>query len=178
MKSIYTKRLEIRPFIKDDTQKVFELSQEPTLAQWIPDQVYDSLEETEKVLDFLIKKSYHASFPLVMAIVLRDTQEVIGHVGLSEIDQGIEIGYGIGMAYQKKGYGKEAVKAYTYVMMERMAIEKVYGIVHSENIGSCKLLESIGYRQVPCDRTSDMSTLKERRVYRYLKKQSINQIIL
>ena len=45
--TIETENLTIRPFIIDDVAKVFKLSQEEGMKQWVPDQVYKDEAETE-----------------------------------------------------------------------------------------------------------------------------------
>lgn len=167
MKSIHTERLEIRPFTLNDVTKIFKLSQEPALGRWIPDQVYDSLLEAEETLAFLMNQYKSKNYPLVMAVVIKETQVLIGHVGLSEIPQGIEIGYAIGSDYQKMGYGKEAVRAYTENMMKRLGIKKVFGVVDAKNTGSRKLLESIGYINHGIDIIGDFGQIKDKVVYSY-----------
>ncbi|WP_353958623.1 GNAT family N-acetyltransferase [Sporolactobacillus laevolacticus] len=44
---------------------------------------------------------------------LKKTNTLIGHVGLSKISDGVEIGYAIGMDYQGNGYATESVGAFS-----------------------------------------------------------------
>ena len=145
MQAIQTKRLIIREFVMEDVEAVYNFSREATLAQWMPDQVYKNLDEAKATLQFLIEQYQHKSFPLVMAVVDKETGLLIGHVGLSEIEEGIEIGYAIGMAYQGQGYAKEAVRAYVNRLEQLLGLDKIYGVVEVGNIGSAKVLEAVGF---------------------------------
>lgn len=117
MSLITTDRLIIRNLCLEDIEAFYKFSREKSMKDWIPDQVYDDIEEAKEVLDFLMSKYSNdldnVSYPYVLALVLKDTNELIGHVGLSHIPEGIEIGYAIGEDYQKKGYATEAVQAFT-----------------------------------------------------------------
>ncbi len=149
MSLIITDRLIIREFSLEDTEDVYKLSQEEAMKKWIPDQVYDDMEVAKEILKFLISKyeydSQNISYPYVMGIEIKDTKKLIGHVGLSEIAEGIEIGYAIGEAYQNNGYGSEAVQAYTDWAKEQLHLPTIYGVVKSDNIASCKTLEKAGF---------------------------------
>src|SRR6056297_3570645 len=110
--SIETNNLAIRPFNSLDTEKVYQMSQEASMKAFLPDQVYESLEETKEVIEFLMSKYGHQSIvdqlPYVLGIELKENNELIGHVGLSRIDKGIEIGYAIEKKYQGHNFATEA----------------------------------------------------------------------
>src|SRR6056297_2991023 len=110
--SIETKNLVIRPLSILDTEKVYEMSQEAGMKAFLPDQVYESKEQTKEIIEFLISKYGHQSIvdqlPYVLGIELKENNELIGHVGLSRIDKGIEIGYAIEKKYQGHNFATEA----------------------------------------------------------------------
>ena len=91
-----TKRLIIRDLLLSDAEAIFYFSQEDSLKQWLPDQVYSDIYEAKETLEFLISKYPHKELPFVLAIIEKEPDELVGHVGLSRIKQGIEIGYAIG----------------------------------------------------------------------------------
>lgn len=150
MSLITTDRLIIRELCLEDLKAFYEFSREQSMKDWIPDQVYETMKQAQEVLDFLMSKYSNdldnVSYPYVLALVLKDTNELIGHVGLSHIPEGIEIGYAIGEDYQKKGYATEAVQAFTDWAKAHLNLDAIYAIVKSENIGSCKTLEKTGYQ--------------------------------
>ena len=165
MNMIETQRLNMREFTLLDTETIYEFSQEESLKKWLPDQVYADIDEARETLEFLISKYGKKEFPFVMAVVKRDSNELIGHVGLSKIKQGIEIGYAIGQKHQNKGYAKEAVNAYAEWAKEEFCLEKIYGIVKDENYASCTVLEKAGFKYVKDDTEGEFDRNTLRRIY-------------
>ncbi|MCX6116548.1 MAG: GNAT family N-acetyltransferase [Proteobacteria bacterium] len=154
MPDIITKDLTIRPCVHSDSKWIFRLSQEKSLAQWMPDQVYKDEKKALEVLEFLISQYRENSKPdqnpLVYAIVLTKDNLVIGHVGLSpykSLNQiEIEIGYAIGGNHQGRGFATQAVLALSKLAIHKSWAKKIYGIVASENVGSGRVLEKSGYQ--------------------------------
>lgn len=145
-----TKHLVIRPFTAADTKTIYLLSREKSLGEWIPDQVYEDENEAAKVIDFLISQ-YSPSpnpkeRPFVLAIELKSSGEVIGHVGLSALtDAEVEIGYAIAEAHIGRGFASEAVTAISQWALHHLDLPRIYGITARENFGSGKVLEKAGY---------------------------------
>ena len=77
---------------------------------------------------------------------LATSGEVIGHVGFSPCGHGVEVGYAIGAAHQNRGYAKQALCAATPWALSRFGLPMVHAVVAAENVGSCKVLESCGFR--------------------------------
>jgi len=160
-----TERLIIREFTLKDTEIIYEFSQEEALKKWIPDQVYADLDEARETLEFLISKYKEKEYPFVMAVVKKDTDELIGHIGLSVIKRGIEVGYGIGEKYQNKGYAREAVDAYTTWGKKEFSLDKIYGVVECENYASCKVLENSQFTFLEEDVVGEFDKKKHRKIY-------------
>jgi hypothetical protein len=59
------------------------------MKEWIPDQVYDNEQQAREFLGYLIRQYDKPGNPLfgpyVLGVCLNETQEVIGHVGLSPL---------------------------------------------------------------------------------------------
>lgn len=145
--SIKTERLIVRPFTLADTKVIFQLSQEKDLGEWIPDQVYETEKEAKEVLEFLISKYSDKpkpdKEPFVLAVVLAETNKVIGHVGLSpyEENKDAEIGYAIAENQCGNGFASEAVSAVSGWALKNLEIAKIYEIVACGNKGSYRVLE-------------------------------------
>jgi len=165
MKRIETDRLIIRKFTLDDAQLIYELSNEESLKKFLPDQVYADINQAKETLEFLISKYERISFPYVMAVVEKSSGVLIGHAGLSKVDKGIEIGYAIGMKYQRKGYAKEAVNAYTDWAKVNLGLDKIYGLVEVDNSASIKVLIGSGYMPAPHNIRQESIKLKNKDVY-------------
>jgi [ribosomal protein S5]-alanine N-acetyltransferase len=145
---IETERLILRPFTLNDTEKVFQMSNEEGMRKWIPDQVYTDQNEAGEVLEFLIKcynEPDPKTKPFVLGIELKNSKGLIGHAGLSPIGDGVEIGYAIEEKCHRKGYTTEAIKAMCEYAIEKFNIDKIIAIVARENTGSVKALEKAGF---------------------------------
>lgn len=165
MKQIETNRLFIREFTLADTKEIYQLSRESSMKKWLPDQVYKDEKEAYDVLNFLISKCKSNSFPFVMAVVQKSSGKVIGHVGLSEISQGLEIGYAIGEKYQNRGYASETVESWSKYVKNKFSIEKLYGVVNHKNIPSCGVLEKAGFTFCFVDTKGEFDKKSLRKVY-------------
>lgn len=142
---IHTPRLLLRPFCLEDAQVLHALSREETLRRRMPDQVYDSVKEAAEVAAFLEGRALTGEWPFVLGAVIKETGELIGHVGLSRVEEGVEIGYAVAMAHQGRGYGAEAVAAFSAWAMERFALPGIWAILMADNTPSQKVLEKAGY---------------------------------
>ena len=143
--SLTTARLLLRPFARKDAEAVFRISQEETLKRRMPDQVYASVEEAAEVATFLMDKAEKGEWPFVLGVAVKETGELIGHVGLSDIEEGMEIGYAVAMAHQGKGYAAEAVTAFSGWAVGRFSLAGIWAILMADNLPSQRVLEKAGY---------------------------------
>ncbi len=144
--TITTSRLLLDHLTLFDTETVFAQSQELSRRQGIPNEVYHSLNEAEQVV--LMIRSHYGSdtMPYVLAIRLKHTSEMIGHISLSKIPSGVEVGYAIGESFQGHGFASEAVMAFIPKMKERFSADTIYGLPLADNIASQRVLENAGFR--------------------------------
>ncbi len=148
MHLLETSRLVFRYFTMHDAEAVWHLSQEEDYRRWLPDQVYANLMEAEKALANLALQYNTRELPYVLAVDKKETGELIGHVGLSRISQGVEIGYAIGQRYQQHGYASEAVTAFSDWIKQEFALDRIYGMVRSDNRPSQRVLEKAGFTRL------------------------------
>ncbi|RCW54616.1 MULTISPECIES: GNAT family N-acetyltransferase [Halanaerobium] len=146
--SFETKRLKLRLFKKSDLKKVFQMSQEEGIRRWLSDQYYKNQEKAAEVINFLIE-SYSEVDPLkkpfVLGIELKKNKELIGHIGLSPVDDLVEVGYAVEEKYQGAGYATEAVKVFSAWAQKELNLEVIWGIVEKDNSASAKVLAKAGY---------------------------------
>lgn len=140
-----TDRLVLRKFTLSDIEKTFLYSNEATRKQGIPNEVYATRKDAENNVKFIISKYKENTLPFVLAIDLKETGEYIGHVSLSEIKRGIEIGYAVCEKHQSKGYATEAVTVFTEWCKEKYNLDTVYGLIVPENTASKRVLEKAGF---------------------------------
>lgn len=146
---ITTSSLTLRVFVPEDAPKVYAMSQEPGIRTWLPDQVYENAQAALEVLRYLIAQCRDpgtpALGPYVLGICLTRSSELIGHVGLSPLSDQVEVGCAIEHRFQGFGFATEAIKALSEWGMQRFGLAHVLGIVATENIASCTVLERAGF---------------------------------
>ena len=144
-----TQSLTLRFFVPEDAPKVFAMSQEPGMRTWLPDQVYADAQSALEVLRSLITQCRDpgtpAFGPYVLGICLTKSSELIGHVGLSALRDQVEVGCAIEHRFQGRGFATEAIRAMSEWGMQRFGLAHVLGIVATENIASCRVLERAGF---------------------------------
>ena len=95
-----TDRLIVRKLSIHDSEILFRYSQEEITKKELPDEVFDNVIEAKETVEYFIS-NYDDKYPLVYGVILKDKNIIIGHIGLSKIDKGIEIGYAIAKIYTK-----------------------------------------------------------------------------
>lgn len=89
-------------------------------------------------------------------VVRRDTREVIGELGWKggpDATGTAEIGYGLAVRSRRRGYGTEAVRAFTDWVLGPGGAVAVRAEVVTDNLASRRLLERIGFELDRVDRT-------------------------
>ena len=146
-----TTRLYLRRFTLDDVEKNYLYSQEDSRKKGIPNEVYADMQASKKNIEDILSWYEKDDYPYVYAVILKDTDEHIGHVSLSKIPEGIEAGYAICEKHQRKGYATEIIKAYTAWAKKELSLEKIYGLILPDNVASKKVLENAGFTFVKID---------------------------
>ncbi len=94
----------------------------------------------------------------VLAIVLNQSGETIGHVGIHGIDwksRNANVGYALFKEYWGKGYMTEAVALLVKYSFEMINLRKLFTHVLDPNIGSKRVLEKNGFKE--CGRLTEHS---------------------
>jgi len=141
-----TERLIITEFDLSMAESVHKNSLDDDNRRFVPDEVFETVEEAAETIEFLMSVYESGDGPLVYPVLLKDNTNV-GYVQLIPIEEGFEVGYHIGSEYTKKGYASEALKAFLEYIMPQKGIDEVYGICVSENAASKKVLEKCGFQK-------------------------------
>lgn len=146
---IETKRLIITEFTLDMAQVVQENSVDEDNRRFVPDEVWETAEEAEETLKFLISQYSTVCGPLVYPVIVKETNDNIGYVQLCPIENGNwEIGYHIAKKYTGNGYATEAVKAFLPVIARQVNISEIYGICLAENKASLSVMKKCGFQNI------------------------------
>ena len=144
-----TDRLILTEMTMDMAMDVQKNSLDEDVRRFVPDEVFETLEDAQETLAFLISRYGAADGPLVYALITKDGEKNIGYVQLVPIGDGKwEIGYHIAKAYTGKGYATEAVTAFLPVITARVGVAEVYGIRLLANAASGRVLEKSGFQTI------------------------------
>lgn len=147
--NLETERLLITEFTMDMAQVVQENSVDEDNKRFVPDEVWETAEETKETLEFLISQYGAFDGPLVYPVIVKETEDNIGYVQLCPIDNGNwEIGYHIAKKYTGNGYATEAVRAFLPVIAKQAGITEVFGICLVENKASLAVMKKCGFENV------------------------------
>lgn len=142
-----TERLILRPYEKSDGPRISVLlrSREVTWYTYMPHPY-----TIRDYYGFLRKISTPAArrSNVVVAMVDRETNDVIGAVGihnLSEKNRSAEIGYWLAKKYWGKGYTVEAVGRVVEYLFVKRRLNRVFAGVFHPNTSSARVLEKSGF---------------------------------
>ena len=142
---IETERLIITEFTMDMAEAVHLNSLDEDNRRFVPDEVFETVEEAADTVGFLMGVYENGDGPLVYPILRKDGT-YIGYVQAVPFDDGTwEIGYHIGGNFTKQGYASEAVKAFLPVIMKQIGITEIAGICLADNKASVKVMERCGF---------------------------------
>lgn len=146
---IETERLIITEFTMDMARIVQENSVDEDNKRFVPDEVWETVEEVKDTLEYLISQYGAFEGPLVYPIIVKETNENVGYVQLCPIaDDAWEVGYHIAKRYTGRGYATEAVKAFLPIIAKEANITEVYGICLAENKASHAVMDKCGFERI------------------------------
>lgn len=142
---IETERLIITEFTMDMAEAVHLNSLDEDNRRFVPDEVFETVEEAADTVGFLMGVYENGNGPLVYPVLLKDGT-YIGYVQAVPFDDDAwEVGYHIGANYTKKGYATEAVKAFLPIIMRKLRISQIAGICLADNKASVNVMERCGF---------------------------------
>lgn len=141
---IETKRLHICEFTMDMAEAVHKNSLDSDNRRFVPDEVFETVEEAQETIEFLMGQYDGEDGPFVYPVLLK-SGENIGYVQLIRIEEGWEVGYHIAKAFTGQGYATEAICAFLPEIASFRKISEIYGICLAENKASVRVMEKCGF---------------------------------
>ena len=139
----------LRPCTENDAESLYNYSKDPAIgpiAGWPP---HTSVENSREIIRDIL------SAPETYAVVLKETNEPIGSVGImfadgvhsAEIQDGdAEIGYWIGVPYWGQGLIPEAVQRLLKRCFVELDVKRVWCGHYDGNIKSRRVMEKCGFK--------------------------------
>lgn len=143
---IETDRLIITKFDPSMAEAVHLNSLDEDNRRFVPDEVFETIEEATETIAFLMECYKTGNGPLVYPILKKDGTN-IGYVQAVPLEDGIwEIGYHIATTYTKQGFATEAVQAFLPVILKKLQLQAMLGVCLAENRASAKVMERCGFK--------------------------------
>ena len=142
---IESDRLSIARMNQSMYYDVFRNSQDEDNRKFVPDEVFDTLEDASNVVDFIIQSYESEKGPFIYAVIRKEDHANIGYVQLVKIEDGWEIGYHIAKIYTGHGYATEAVKLFLEYLKKSTDLKEIIGIALASNKASRRVLEKAGF---------------------------------
>ena len=143
-----TEHLRVRAFEIADADRLYKNHLDSDMEKWFPNECYEDLDETRGAIGFYVDCVNKNKLPFVLAAELKETGELIGDTGISEVEGKpgeVEIGYVICRENRGRGYATELVKAMSDFAVSAFQIHTIYGRVIKGNAASVRVLEKSGY---------------------------------
>lgn len=142
-----TKRCWLREMTEADLDALYGIYAEKSVTRYMEGLFEDPEEERRYITDYrrYVYEFYEYGMWLAEE---KESGYVIGRVGFEPQEDGCELGYVIGKAWQKKGYALElCTAAIEYMRRTQEHLEEIVSRVHRENTASKKLLERLGFQK-------------------------------
>lgn len=107
---IFTDRLVLRKFTKDDTQDLLAILSDTNVNKFLPWLPLKTLEQAEVFLKERFLSYYEKPVAYRYAVCLKEDKKPIGYINLGE-GESYDFGYGLMLEYWGKGIVTEAAKA-------------------------------------------------------------------
>lgn len=146
-----TDRLFIREMKLSDLDELYKLYEPASITRFL-EPLYESRQEEEEFLEAYIKCMYGFYGYGMWALVDKNSNRLIGRAGLDnrEVDGEIqiELGYMVGVPYQRQGYAYEAAVSILKFAVNELECEFVNCFVNKNNTASAALLKKLGFKYV------------------------------
>ena len=127
---------------------VWQNSLDENNRRFVPDEVFETLDDAKEVVDQLIACYQSEEGPFVYTVIRNEDGKNIGYVQLIKIDEGWEIGYHIAQSYCGNGYATEAVMLFLNYLKQNKNLKEIYGVALADNFASRKVLTKNGFELI------------------------------
>ena len=143
-----TRRCLVRETSVEDVEDFYRIYADPSITRFMEGLYPDVEQEKEYVREYIEKVYTFFEFG-VWTVVEKESGSVIGRAGFS-YREGFtepELGFIIGVPWQRRGYGREVCLAIMKYGWERLGFERVQALVEKDNDISLHLCRRLGFCQ-------------------------------
>lgn len=127
---------------------IYQNSLDEDNRKYVPDEVFDSLEEASEVVNQIINCYDSEDGPFVYTVIRKKDNANLGYVQLVKIEEGWEIGYHIAKIFTGNGYATEAVNLFLNYIKNNTNLKQIIGIALATNKASRRVLEKCGFELI------------------------------
>lgn len=144
-----TDRCLVRETITEDVEDFYRIYSVPSITEHMDD-LYPEVEQEKQYVRDYIEKVYTFFEFGVWTVVEKATGTVIGRAGLSyrEGFEEPELGFVIGVPWQRRGYAREVCEAILQYGNEVLGFEAIQALVEPQNEASLSLCGKLGMKPV------------------------------
>ncbi|WP_155590380.1 GNAT family N-acetyltransferase [Lysinibacillus cavernae] len=141
--NITTQRLLIRTFEAQDVKAIYSYMSDKNVMHYMPEGVLNEAQVQKFITENSGEQAKH------YAIVLRDQQQVIGHMVFHRYfgEHTYEVGWVLNPTYHNHGFASEAAHAVIDYGFTKMKLHRIIATCQPENIASFRVMEKIGMRR-------------------------------
>jgi len=146
MPEIETDRLLLRRFKPDDLDDLSRIYADADVMRYLSGHSL-TREQTAGWLNYFLAGWENYGFGW-WALVLKKSDELIGHCGLQfiHVTPEVEVTYGLDKAYWRRGLASEAARACLRYGFAELKLDRIYGLADPGNIQSHRVMERVGMR--------------------------------
>ena len=127
---------------------IYQNSLDEDNRKYVPDEVFDSLEEASEVVNNIISAYDSEDGPFVYSVIRKKDNINLGYVQLVKLEEGWEIGYHIAKIFTGNGYATEAVNLFIKYIQNNTNVKQIFGIALAANKASRRVLEKCGFKLI------------------------------
>lgn len=141
-----TPRCLIRETVPEDVEAFYQIYSHPDITKYM-EGLYPDVEEERQYIREYIEKVYTFFGFGVWTVVEKKSGAAIGRAGISyrEGFQDPELGFIIGVPWQRQGYAEEVCRAILAYGWSALEFERVQALVEVGNAPSIRLCEKLGF---------------------------------
>ena len=139
-------RLVFEPLAHEHARGLVDALAHPEVATYLPAPDVTTEAALHERIDHLLRGSPDPSEDWINVVVLH-TGIVIGRLEATRVGTWAEIAYLIGPAYQRRGFGREAVQ-WLIDHLRALGVAELWACIHPRNAASIALVESLGFTRV------------------------------
>ena len=141
-----TERILLREFEIEDYKAVFEFGSNKEVERYTGDKALESYDEAKTIITQINIPDYNTYGYGRWATVYKPENKVIGFAGLKYLNSIAEtdIGFRFLPEYWGQGIATEIATKIIHHGFNSLNLDRIIGIAHPDNIGSCKVLAKIG----------------------------------